>query len=59
MVQSVLAGQCPTELAKSIQAGGKKDVAEESQLKEANKKNADTIDKPEASQQKAKVVKNQ
>lgn len=48
-MQNTLAEQHPTELAKSLQAGGKNDMAEENELKETSKRKGETIDKPIAS----------
>lgn len=45
MVQSALAEQRPTELAKSFQVRIKKDVVKESEWKEANKRKSGTVDK--------------
>lgn len=57
-VRNDLAEQRPTELAKSLQARGKNDVAEENELKETGKRKCETVDKPEASHQRGNVAKN-
>lgn len=46
-------------LAKSVQAGGKNDVAEELLIKGKKKRNGEIVNKPETSHQRGKAVKNQ
>ena len=53
-VQATLAEKRPAELAKSLRAGAKEDVAEIDEPKKASKRNGNVAESPESSQLKGK-----